>query len=112
MTHSPARVTTFDPEALNRLMADAKVWSVDVREPAEYAVERIPGASLCPLSSFAPGALPHDQSRSLVFHCAGGKRSLAAAQRLLAAGVSDATHLGGGIAAWKAAGLPVINSAG
>jgi len=43
-----------------------------------------------------------------VFHCGSGKRSLSAAERRLAAGAPAAAHLGGGLMAWKAAGLPVI----
>jgi rhodanese-related sulfurtransferase len=44
-----------------------------------------------------------------VFHCGSGKRSLTAAERRLAAGQPHAAHMGGGLAAWKAAGLPVIS---
>src|SRR6266702_2131169 len=80
---------------------------IDVREPTEYASERIPGALLYPLSTFDAAALPDDESRRVVFHCGTGKRSLAAAERRLAAGQVNAAHMGGGLAAWKASGLPV-----
>ena len=103
-------VATLDPVELARLMQSGAVWVVDVREPNEYLAERIPGALLFPLSSFDATALPNDGERALVFHCAGGKRSMDAAQRRLACGAARATHLGGGIAAWKAAGFPVISA--
>ena len=110
MNSSTPAVVTLDPVELARLIQAGEVWVVDVREPNEYLAERIPGALLFPLSSFDAAALPNDGERALVFHCAGGKRSMDAAQRHLACGVACATHLGGGIAAWKAAGLPVISA--
>jgi rhodanese-related sulfurtransferase len=76
---------------------------VDVREPGEFAAERIEGAALYPLSSFDPAALP---SGRLVFQCGIGKRSLAALQRYQAAGFSGGQHMQGGLAAWKQAGFP------
>ncbi len=108
MNSEPNTVETTDPATLARLLAEHVVVLVDVREPHEYQDERIPGALLFPLSTFDSDALPPDGPRRVVFHCAGGKRSLEAAQRRLAAGAVQAMHLGGGIAAWKAAGLPVI----
>ena len=95
-----------------RLAANPGLIVLDVREPAEFAAERIRGALLYPLSTFDAKQLPPDGARRVVFHCAGGKRSLAAAEQRLAAGSAHATHMGGGIAAWKAAGLPVLAPGG
>jgi len=81
---------------------------IDVREPVEFDVERIPGALLFPLSSFDPPALPTDGSRRVAFHCGSGKRSLAAAEAWRDAGHADAAHMGGGITAWISAGLPTL----
>jgi rhodanese-related sulfurtransferase len=96
------------PAEVARLLKAGKLLLIDVREPAEYAAERIHGALLYPLSTFDASALPTDGSRRVVFHCGSGKRSLTAAEKWLAAGQSHGAHMGGGIAAWKAAGLPVI----
>jgi len=104
-----ASVETLSAAELSRLMREGKMLLIDVREPSEYALTRIPGALLYPLSTFDTAALPEDGSRRVVFHCGSGKRSLAAAERCLAAGRGAAAHLGGGLAAWKAAGLPVIS---
>jgi rhodanese-related sulfurtransferase len=101
-------IETLEPAEVVRLLKAGKILLIDVREPAEYASERIHGALLYPLSTFDAAALPTDGTRRVVFHCGSGKRSLAAAEKLLAAGQSHAAHMGGGIAAWKAAGLPVI----
>jgi rhodanese-related sulfurtransferase len=112
MSSDGSSVETLEPAELARLITAGQVLLVDVREPNEYQMERIPGALLFPLSSFDATALPKDGERRLVFHCAGGKRSLDACRRRLTSGVAHATHLGGGIGAWKAAGLPVMGSAG
>ena len=112
MVQHSGSIKTLDPTAVSLLLKAGKVLLVDVREPAEYAAERIPGAFLYPLSSFDAAAVPTDASRHVVFHCGSGKRSLAAAEKYLAAGQSHAEHMGGGIAAWKAAGLPVVSPKG
>lgn len=108
MSHHAPKVETLDPTEVWRLLEAGKVLLIDVREPAEYAAERIQGALLYPLSTFNAAVLPPDGSRRVIFHCAGGKRSLDAAEKRLAAGSSHAAHMGGGIAAWKTAGLPVL----
>lgn len=75
---------------------------IDVREPGEYAMVRIPGSRLIPqgrlLSGEAWDELPRD--KEVVFHCKSGVRSanvLAAAQE---AGFRAARHLEGGVLAW------------
>jgi rhodanese-related sulfurtransferase len=78
---------------------------VDVREPAEYAAERIAGSKLVPLSALNPSAIPTDSP--VIFHCGTGKRSAMAIHLAQQAGLSHSEHLAGGIQAWKAAGLPV-----
>ncbi len=89
-------------------LRDHSLLLVDVREPAEFAAERIHGALLFPLSSFDPAALPADGSRPVVFHCGSGKRSAVAVGRCLEAGVPAFTHMKGGLIAWKAAGQPTV----
>jgi len=105
-----SQIETLEPAEVARLMQAGRLLLVDVREPSEFGAERIAGALLYPLSTFDAAALPDDGSRRLVFHCGSGKRSLTAAERRLAAGQAHAAHMGGGIAAWKSAGLPVIRS--
>lgn len=106
-THSP--IETLEASEVSQLLKAGKILLIDVREPSEYASERIAGALLYPLSTFDASMLPDDDPRRVVFHCASGKRSLTAAERRLGAGQKHAAHMGGGIAAWKAAGLPVIS---
>ena len=85
-----------------------EILLIDVREPAEFAAERISGAVNVPLSSFDPKALPSADGKTLVLQCGSGKRSATAVDHCQKAGLVIDTHLTGGIAAWKAAGLPTV----
>jgi adenylyltransferase/sulfurtransferase len=75
---------------------------VDVREPNEYEINRIPGAVLIPKGEFLTGdaleKLPSD--RQIVLHCKTGQRSAEALAVVKGAGYADAVHVGGGVAAW------------
>lgn len=96
------------PADLRQLLVNGEALLIDVREPHEYATERIPGALLYPLSTFDPQAVPTAPGRKLVMQCAAGGRSMRAAQALVAAGHAEVHNLEGGIKAWKAEGLPLV----
>ena len=100
-------ITQATPADVRAALAFGEILLIDVREPHEYAFERIPGALLYPLSTFDPMAVPAE-GRKVVVQCAAGRRSMMAAQQLIAAGHAAVINLDGGIAAWKAAGLPLI----
>ena len=101
-----SNVRDLSPEDVAKGLKGGKVVLVDVREVNETAVERIPGALLMPLSTFNPDGLPKSNGRAIVFSCAHGNRSRRAASIAEAAGLGEAQHLAGGLAAWKQAGLP------
>jgi len=90
------------------LLNARQILLVDVREPDEYAAQRIAGSVLFPLTTLDTLALPPDGPRRVVFQCGSGKRSALAAQARLAAGAPRAAHMIGGIGAWKSAGLPIL----
>jgi adenylyltransferase/sulfurtransferase len=75
---------------------------VDVREPHEFEIVRIPGSVLIPkdriLSGEAFAELPQD--KQIVLHCKSGARSAEALAALHKAGFSDAVHVGGGVLSW------------
>jgi adenylyltransferase/sulfurtransferase len=75
---------------------------VDVREPHEYEIVKIPGSVLIPkdriLSGEAFAELPQD--KQVVLHCKSGARSAEALAVLHQAGFKDAVHVGGGVLAW------------
>jgi rhodanese-related sulfurtransferase len=103
------KTPTETPAEISSAMSRGEIVLVDVREAQEFAAERIPGALLYPLSAFDPAALPAcPEGRRIVFHCGSGKRSEAAYEKAVRAGRAVSGHMGGGIAAWKAAGLPVL----
>ena len=75
---------------------------VDVREPNEYEINKIPGSVLIPKGEFlngnALGQLPSD--KQVVLHCKSGVRSAEALAVVKGAGYGDAVHVGGGVVAW------------
>jgi len=98
------QIQNLDAPAVKQLLAQNDAVLVDVREAHEYAREHIAGAKLMPLSQLDAASLRRDQP--LVLCCASGMRSQTAARRLQQAGFPVIANLYGGIAAWKAAGLP------
>ena len=75
---------------------------IDVREPNEYDINRIPGAVLIPKGEFLNGSalekLPSD--KQVVMHCKTGVRSAETLAIVKGAGYADAVHVGGGVVAW------------
>ncbi len=75
---------------------------VDVREPNEWDISRIPGAELIPKGEFLMGdalsKLPQD--KQTVLYCKVGGRSAEVLALVQAAGFADAIHVGGGVSAW------------
>lgn len=76
---------------------------IDIRDPDEYARERIPGAVNLPLAQLGVQPLP---AGPLIFHCRSGMRTSAnMAMLAAAAGHAPCYMLGGGIEAWRGRGL-------
>jgi rhodanese-related sulfurtransferase len=101
-----SKLQELTPEEVAARMKVGGVELIDVREPGEYDAERIQGATLFPLSTFDPHALP--KNAEIIFQCGTGKRSAMAVAKAQAAGLRHSAHLTGGIQAWKAAGLPTL----
>jgi adenylyltransferase/sulfurtransferase len=83
-----------------RLDRGEKVFILDVRNPNEFQICRIPNSSLLPLPELAQrlGEVPRD--REVVVHCKSGMRSAKAIQFLREQGLTNVTNLRGGIQAW------------
>ncbi len=103
MSHPAVKDLTV--EEVKAGMDAGKILLIDVREPDELAVERIPGTVEMPLKSFNPAALPDPRDKKLVFFCRSGNRSVTAALLAQQAGLPYDAHMAGGIKAWKAAGF-------
>ena len=81
---------------------------VDCREEDEFAINRINGAELIPLSRFAEesrekllGASDHESLPPVVIYCHHGMRSLQATHFLRQRGYENCWSLAGGIDAWS-----------
>jgi molybdopterin/thiamine biosynthesis adenylyltransferase/rhodanese-related sulfurtransferase len=82
--------------------SDKPIYLVDVREPAEWEIVSIPGATLIPKDEILRGdalaSLPQD--RQIVMYCKTGVRSAETLAAVKAAGFADAVHVQGGVTAW------------
>ena len=89
-------------------LVDAGALLLDVREDHEWQAGHAPEATHLPMSRIGAevGQLPTD--RLIVCVCHVGARSAAVAEALTNAGFS-AANLVGGMDAWAAQGLPVVN---
>jgi sulfur-carrier protein adenylyltransferase/sulfurtransferase len=72
---------------------------LDVREPMEFRINRLPGAILMPLGDLPRRLVELDHASEFVVYCHHGVRSARAVEYLRAAGFR-ARNLAGGITAW------------
>jgi len=102
------RITEIDPADAETRLGSATF--LDVRELDEYEQGMIPGTVFIPrghLESQAEGKLP-DKHAPVVIYCAGGTRSVFAADTLQQLGYTDVVHMAGGFGRWKNEGRPWI----
>lgn len=88
-----------------RLRAPEPPLVIDVREPREFRLGRVPQAELLPLATLltSPPELPREHEIVLV--CRSGRRSARAAAVLAEQGYTQVSILRGGMLDWEAAGL-------
>jgi len=101
--HSSTQAESVDltPNELAQRLADQEDFAlIDVREPYEWEIGRIPGARLIPLGSLRHAMGSLDAAREIVVYCRSGVRSADAARVLRAAGFR-ALNLTGGILRWS-----------
>src|SRR3954463_9513362 len=73
---------------------------VDVREPNEYQINRIPGSQLIPLGDVPKRYEELNKNDEIVVHCKMGGRSAKAADFLRSVGFTKVLNLKGGILDW------------
>ena len=83
-----------------KLGASEKFVLLDVREPFEYDICRIPGSRLIPLGQLPSRMSELDSADEIVLQCKTGLRSARALKLLQEAGFGKLWNLEGGIAAW------------
>lgn len=95
----------ISPAELSALLADdpTALRLIDCREEDEFAICRIAGAELLPLSRFGAEALTRlgGEERPIVVYCHHGMRSLQATMHLRARGLAQVWSLAGGIDLWS-----------
>jgi adenylyltransferase/sulfurtransferase len=77
-----------------------EIFLLDVREPHEFKLCKIPGATLIPLGQLPERLAEIDGSKPVVAYCRTGVRSAKAISLLQSAGFVSAKNLRGGIHAW------------
>lgn len=80
---------------------------IDVRTPEEFASGHIPGAINISVQTMPDRLAEIPRDKAIVVYCHTGNRSATASSILSKAGYGQVYDLGG-INAWSAAGLPVI----
>ncbi len=100
-------ITVQDVEG--RLAAGS--YLLDVRENDEWAAGRAPAAHHIRLSDLGDRARDLPKDTEILCMCKAGGRSARATTALLEAG-HNAVNVAGGMTAWAAAGLTVVDQAG
>jgi rhodanese-related sulfurtransferase len=94
--------TETDVNELKRKI-DAKedFFLLDVREPNEYQIGKIPGSTLIPLGEVPQRVNEIPRDKEIIVHCKMGGRSAKAAAFLRQEGYTNVKNLKGGITDWS-----------
>ena len=105
---APDQAPSIAPSELSaRRATDRAPIVIDVRTREEYASGHIPGALNIPFDQVAERISEIDAPHGVALYCMIGPRARKGEAALLGAGYTSVLHIEGGLAAWKAAGLPV-----
>jgi adenylyltransferase/sulfurtransferase len=95
-------VPEIEPRDVKRLIDEKQPFVlIDVREPHEFQICRIPGSTLIPLGEIPKRMHELDSASEIVVHCRSGQRSARAVEFLMRAGFQKIHNLKGGILAWS-----------
>lgn len=108
-TTLPLETTPQDVQS--RIDAGERLVLIDVREPEEFAITRIEGATLIPMRS-VPANLQQLEAKAdgatLIVFCHHGVRSLNVVDWLRKQGLDACQSMAGGIDAWSALVDPTV----
>lgn len=111
LTNLPQGFGTIKAPDLATLLAEKKVTLIDVRSQAEWDKDgHIEGAILIPFPEFLNNLdqLPAEKDAAIIVYCGSGHRGAFVMEALNLMGYTNVKNLGGGLSAWKKAGLPVV----
>jgi adenylyltransferase/sulfurtransferase len=89
-------------EDLKAHLDKGDVWLLDVREPREFEIARIPGSTLIPLGELPKRLSEVPTDKDVIVHCKSGVRSAKAVNLLREHGYTRVKNLKGGILDWIA----------
>jgi rhodanese-related sulfurtransferase len=100
---------SLTPNAAVQLINREKAVVIDVCDAGEYAAGHVSGAKNIPLAQLANQlpAVAKNKEAPVIFVCQSGARSSSAARVAKGLGYARPLSLGGGLASWRAASLPV-----
>ena len=100
--HVPeTKVPEITAPEVKKMMDERKPFVlVDVREPHEFQICRIPGSTLIPLGDVPKRMHELSSADEIVVHCRSGMRSAQAVELLMKAGFRKIHNLKGGVLAW------------
>lgn len=111
VTETPLPLEITPGEVQRRLHSGEKLALVDVREPSEFQLARIPGAELIPMRT-VPAELSRLDAQAeetpLIVICHHGVRSLNVVHWLREQGVAACQSMAGGIDRWSLEVDPAI----
>ena len=108
-------VEEVSPADASREVEDGGAVLVDVREPHERQISHIGGSTLIRPADVVDriDEVAPDRSQRVLLYCASGNRSARAAAELASAlGYENVASVAGGIKAWSAEGLPIVEPEG
>ncbi len=107
---SKMNVKTVDVTTAKQWLDKDQAILIDVREPAEYALQKIVGAALYPVGSISVNSIPQTDKKILIY-CQKGARGSNACQKLMTENEElEVYNIEGGIEAWHQAGLATESS--
>jgi adenylyltransferase/sulfurtransferase len=100
--HVPeTKVPEITAPEVKKMMDERKPFVlIDVREPHEFQICRIPGSTLIPLGDVPKRMHELSSADEIVVHCRSGMRSAQAVELLMKAGFRKIHNLKGGVLAW------------
>ncbi len=98
----PPLVNEIGPKEVKAMIDERKDFIlIDVREPHEFQIGRIPTSNLIPLGELPKRISDLDPNAQYVLHCKMGGRSAKGCDVLRAAGFKRVLNMTGGITAWS-----------